>query len=69
VGIEVRVTLSFDMQGFGGLPKIPDGYFVVTIYNVGRRPIYLSHAHLVVPRWARRKVSVTHFLLSDRLQV
>jgi hypothetical protein len=65
---KVLVTLSFDMQGFGGLAEVPDGYFVVNIHNIGRRPIYLSHAHLTVPRWARKRVGTTHFLLGSGLQ-
>jgi hypothetical protein len=65
---KVLVTLSFDMQGYGSLPEIPDGYFVVRIHNVGRRPIYLGNAHVTVPRWARSNVGVTHFLLSSGVQ-
>jgi hypothetical protein len=65
---KVRVILSFDMQASGGLPEVPDGYFLVAIYNVGRRPIYLSYAHLIVPRWARKTVGVTHFLLGSGLR-
>jgi hypothetical protein len=65
---KVLVTLSFDMQGFGGLPAVPEGYFVVRIHNVGRRPIYLSTAHITVPRWARKRLGATHLLLGSGLQ-
>jgi hypothetical protein len=65
---KVLVTLSFDMQGFGSLAEVPGGYFVVRVHNVGRRPIYLSHAHVTIPQRARQKVGATHFLLSSGLQ-
>jgi hypothetical protein len=65
---KVRVVLRFDMQGFGGVPEVPDKYFAVRIFNIGRRPIYLDLAHIVLPRWARKQVGVTHFLLSSGVQ-
>ena len=62
----VRVDLQFDMEG---VPPVPAGtYFVVSVYNLGRRPIYLSHAHLTVPRWARRALGATHVILGSGLQ-
>jgi hypothetical protein len=65
---KVLVSLQFDMQGFGDFPEAPDQYFVVGIYNVGRRPIYLNRAHILFPRWVRKKVGTTHFLLGSGLQ-
>jgi hypothetical protein len=65
---KVRVVLAFDMQGFGGLTQVPDKYFAVRIFNIGRRPIYLDLAHIVFPKWARRQIGVTHFLLSSGVQ-
>jgi len=65
---KVRVVLAFDMQGFGALPKVPEMYFAVRIFNIGRRPIYLDLAHIVFPKSARKQTSVTHFLLSSGVQ-
>ena len=65
---KVRVTLMFDMQGSGGASQAPEGYCVVRVHNIGRRPIYLSHAHLTVPRWARNRLSASHVLLSVGIQ-
>jgi hypothetical protein len=65
---KVRVVLAFDMQGFGALTQVPDKYFAVRIFNIGRRPIYLDRAHIVFPQWARRQIGVTHFLLSSGVQ-
>src|SRR5262249_10490373 len=63
---KVRVSLRFDMQGFGGVPKNPAGYFLVTIYNVGRRPIYLSHAHLTIAKRASKRLKI--LMLADGLE-
>jgi len=65
---KVLVTLSFDMQGFGDVPEVLDKYFVVNIFNVGRRAIYLSHAHIPIPRWAYKRSGASHFLLGSGLQ-
>jgi hypothetical protein len=57
---KVRVVLAFDMQGFGGLAQVPNKYFAVRIFNIGLRPIYLDLAHIVFPKWARRRIGVTY---------
>jgi hypothetical protein len=59
---KVLVTLDFDMQGFGSMPQVPEGF------NVGRRAIYLSHAHLAIPQWAHKRFRTSHLLLGSGVQ-
>lgn len=49
----VAVSLSWDMNQTGN----PDDIAIVRISNIGRRPIYLSHAHIRLPRGADANVS------------
>jgi hypothetical protein len=43
--------LIFDMQFLGQSL----GFYVIRAGNVGRRPIYLSHPHLIIDTgWARK---------------
>ena len=45
----VTVNLHWDMSTYGPNADPSKTYFLVTVYNVGRRPIYLSHAHISLP--------------------
>jgi len=62
----VTVDLQWDMETFGTDMDPDKTYFVVTIRNVGRRPIYLSHAHILLPPGADTETS--HILLTSGLQ-
>lgn len=49
----LRVTLQFDMEGYGNLTN-SGPWVVVSIANTGRRPIYVSHVGLrPASRWKR----------------
>jgi hypothetical protein len=58
---KVRVTLLFDMVREGA-PQ-GSGVCIIRIHNVGRRPIYLTLAHLTVPYWARKRLNTAYLLL------
>jgi hypothetical protein len=58
----VSVGLQWDMSVVGD----DETYFVVTIRNVGRRPIYLSHAHIRLPRDSDPNASL--ILLNEGLE-
>lgn len=62
----VTVGLGWDMEMLGGGYDNSLTYYVVTIRNVGRRPIYLSHAHIILPKGASG--TTTHLLLTSGLQ-
>jgi hypothetical protein len=58
----VTVLLSWDMKQ----TESSDDIAVVRISNIGRRPIYLSHAHIRLPKGADANVS--HLVFPDNIQ-
>lgn len=46
----VKVTMKWDMLSLGDATTSEKKFCCVTIYNIGRRPIYLSHVHIKIPR-------------------
>jgi hypothetical protein len=61
----VRVTLSWDMQSDND-PQFPAGekFAFVNVANTGRRPIYISHAAIKLPKGHPH----THLVLKEGLQ-
>ena len=62
---KVVITLTWDVEPFGGAEKYlgtAKPWGVLTVANVGRRPIFISHASLHVPRKSR------HFLLTESIE-
>lgn len=57
----VDVGMQWDMSTYGPGSDAGKTYLVVTAHNVGRRPIYVSHAHIRLPRGADPEVS--HIIL------
>lgn len=61
----VQVSLQWDMKSFGA-PEYDENKFwgVVTVTNVGRRPIHVSHVALRLPKG----LDDTHLLISDGIR-
>ena len=63
----VVVDVTWGMKAFGPGPYDPNKeYGCVTVVNIGRRPIFLSHVHLLLPEKAAGEFN--HFVLSEGIQ-
>lgn len=62
---KITVNLKWDMKAFGDPRYSSDKFWgVVTVTNSGRRPIYISHIHLKLPKG----YDSTHLLLSEGIK-
>lgn len=61
----VQVYLKWDMKSIGNPQYSVDKLWgVVSVTNIGRRPIFISHVHLKVPKG----YDSTHLLLSEGIK-
>jgi hypothetical protein len=62
---KISVNLKWDMEAVGDMRYSRDKLWgMVTVTNTGRRPIYMSHVHLRLPKG----FDSTHLLLSEGIR-
>ena len=66
---KVKVTLQWDMRVTANVKYDPKkSWGVITVTNVGRRPIYVSHISLRLPRrYKPRYLTILEFAAGNRL--
>lgn len=65
----IRVTLTFNMEPLEPTPADADSLWsVVSVSNIGRRPMFVSHIGLSTASWRRWRTTRTTLVVWDGLQ-